>query len=84
MTDRKTNKKETEPETRLKEVHKTWGSAEAEVVKTFLASHGIPCFFKSLVVQSVHPFTADGLGEIKIFVKDTDFETAKKLLASRQ
>jgi len=73
-----------EAELKLKEVHKAWGSAEAEVIKTFLESNDIPCFFKSLVVQSVHPFTSDGLGEIKIFVKESDFETAKKLLESNK
>ena len=57
-----------------------WGQAEAEVIKGFLESSGISCFFKSHSVQSIHPFTIDGLGEIKIFVKKPDMETAKKLL----
>jgi len=35
------------------------------------------------VVQSVHPFSMDGLGEIKIFVAEKDAEMAQKLLAAR-
>lgn len=66
----------------LKEVHKVWGPAEAEIIKGFLESHGIHCVFRGKVVQSVHPFSTDGLGEIKIFVREKDFSLAKKLIAS--
>ena len=71
-------------ESEFKEVYKAWGSAEAEVVKSFLESHGISCLLKGLVVQSVHPFTMDGLGEIKIFVSKKDHALAEELLKSRQ
>jgi len=85
MTQEKKEKNKTAPDPRasFKEVYKAWGSAEAEVIKSFLASHGIPCLLKGLVVQSVHPFSMDGLGEIKILVPENDLETAKKLIASR-
>lgn len=66
----------------LKELHSVWGPAEAEVLKSFLESHGIKCILKGLVVQSVHPFSADGLGEVKIFVDQRDYKKAKKLIDS--
>lgn len=66
----------------LKEVYKVWGPAEAEIIKGFLESNGIKCVFRGQVVQSVHPFSADGLGEIKIFVREKDFSVAKKLINS--
>lgn len=78
-----TDKRETPQKTdkyALKILKSVWGQAEAEVIKSFLESNGIPCFFKGQVVQSIHPFTMDGLGEIKIYVKEPDVETAKKLL----
>ena len=75
--------KKTDSEPRLKEVHRVWGPVEAEVIKSLLKSHGIPCICRGLVVQSVHAFSADGLGEIKIFVPEKDYETAKKLLKSQ-
>lgn len=67
----------------LKELHKVWGPVEAEIVKSYLESNGIPCIFRGKVVQSVHPFSADGLGEIKIFVAEKDYSRAKKLLKKK-
>jgi|APFre7841882590_1041340.scaffolds.fasta_scaffold84616_2 hypothetical protein len=68
---------------RLKELTSVWGPAEAEVIKSFLESQGIPCIYKGRVVQSIHPFSVDGLGEIRIFVPEKDYETAKKLIETK-
>jgi hypothetical protein len=76
-------KKSFETDEEIKEVYSVWGPAEAEVIKSFLESHGIQCILKGLVVQSVHPFSADGLGEIKIFVLEKDYELAKKLITEK-
>jgi hypothetical protein len=83
MENKKKNDSKLEPESRLKEVYSVWGPAEAEVIKSFLESNGIRCLLKGLVVQSVHPFSADGLGEIKIFVAEKDYEIAKKLISEK-
>lgn len=64
----------------LKEVHRVWGLAEADVIKSFLESNGIACIYHGLVVPSIYSFTTDGMGEIRIMVKEADFETAKALL----
>ena len=64
----------------LKEVHRVWGLAEADVIKSFLESNGIVCIYRGLVVPSIYSFTTDGMGEIHIMVKEADFETAKALL----
>ncbi len=66
----------------LKEVCRVWGSAEAEVIKSFLKSNGITCLLRGNVVQSVHPFSVDGLGEIRILVPAKDHSSAKELLKS--
>lgn len=84
MNRNKSKKSPRKPESDFKEVHKAWGSAEAEVIKSFLSSHGIPCLLRGLVVQSVHPFTMDGLGEIKILVPEKDFALAEKLIKSQK
>ena len=65
---------------KLKEVHKVMGSVEAEVVKSLLESYGIKAVLSSLIVQSVHPFTVNGLGEIKIMVTEEDYEAAKDII----
>jgi len=64
----------------LREVHRVWGLAEADVIKSFLESNGIACLYRGLVVPYVYTFTTDGMGEIRIMVKDEDFDTAKALL----
>ena len=72
-----------DPGSQIKEVYSVWGPAEAEVIKSFLESNGIQCLLRGLVVQSVHPFSADGLGEIKIFVAEKDYEVSKKLISEK-
>lgn len=76
-------KKKNEEDTELLELHKVWGPVEAEVIKGYLESNNIPCILRGRVVQSVHPFSADGLGEIKIFVAKKDYKAAQKLLKKK-
>jgi hypothetical protein len=67
-------------DSKLVEVHKVMGSVEAEVVKSLLESYGIMAVLQSLIVQSVHPFTVNGLGEIKIMVTEEDYEAARDII----
>ncbi len=83
MDDNKIKKKSPEEDKDLKELHKVWGPVEAEVLKSYLESNGISCLLRGQVVQSVHPFSADGLGEIKIFVSKKNYKTAKELLKNK-
>jgi len=83
MTDTKERKQKPEQDLEMKEIAKVQGAAEADVIRSFLESNGISVLFRGLVVQSVHAFTADGLGQIKIMVPSKDFETAQKLLDVR-
>jgi len=78
MKTKKEKESKSEPET---EICKVWGPAEAGVIRSFLESHGISCLFRGQVVQSIHPFSADGLGEIKILVTEKNYSLAKKLIA---
>lgn len=72
-----------EEDFRLKEVKTVQGPVEAEVLKSFLESNGITCVLKGLVVQSVHAFSADGLGKIRVLVQEKDFPLAQKLLEEK-
>jgi len=80
----KRKKKSSGDDLSLREVHKVWGPAEAEVIKTFLESNGIQCIFRGKVAQSLYPISSDGMGEIKILVSEKDYDLAKKLLRSRK
>lgn len=68
----------------LKEVARVWEQTEAEIIKGFLESEGIPCYFRSQILHSIYPIFVDGLGEIKIFVPAKDFDTARELLQNRE
>jgi len=62
-------------------VHTVQGSIEAEVVQSCLRSCGIESTTQGLAVQSVHPFTVDGMGKIKILVMEKDAEVARQTIA---
>jgi len=79
-TDDKNHKPAPDSGIELKEVRKVWGPSEADIIKAFLESHGISSLQRGRVVQSVHPFTADGLGEIRVFVGEKDYDRAMELL----
>jgi hypothetical protein len=67
----------------LRELCRVWGPFEADVIKSFLESHGISCLIRGRMVPFVYPFTVDGLAEFRIMVPERDLETARELLASR-
>jgi hypothetical protein len=77
-------KKNNDRDADFREVAKVWGSAEAEVIRSLLESEGIQCILKGRVVQSVLRYTADGLGEIRVFVAAEDFELAESLLKEKR
>jgi hypothetical protein len=83
MDNHQEKKKKPEGDTNLKEVHKVWGPVEAEIIKSYLESNGIICILRGRVVQSVHPFSADGLGEIKILVAERDYHAAQELIKKK-
>jgi len=64
----------------LMEVYKAAGEAEAQIIKGLLESYGIPCLLKSLAAPSVHVFTVDGMGEVKVMVWESTAEKARGLI----
>lgn len=69
---------------KLVQVYKARGEAEALVIKGLLESSGIPCLLKSLAAPSIHVFTVDGLGEVKILVGESLAEEAKQLIEEQK
>ncbi len=65
---------------RLVEVYQAAGEAEAQIIKGLLESNGIPCLLKSLAAPSVHAFTVDGMGEVKVMVWESAAGEAQKLI----
>ena len=71
------NKKE-----KLVEVYKAANEMEAQVIKSLLESYDIPCLLKSHAAPSVHMFTIDGMGEVKVMVWDSMVDKARNLIKS--
>ena len=65
---------------KLVEVYKAANEMEAQVIKGLLDSYGIPCLFKSNAAPSVHMFTVDGMGEVRVMVWASMSERAKELI----
>jgi hypothetical protein len=65
---------------KLVEVYTARTEMEAEVIKGLLESFGIPSCFKSNAAPSVHWFTMDGMGEVRVMVLDSMAEEARKLI----
>jgi hypothetical protein len=62
------------------EVYRASGEAEAQIIKGLLESYGIPSLLKSTAAPSVHVFTVDGLGEVRILVWKSAEEEARELI----
>ena len=65
---------------KLVEVYKAANGMEAQVIKSLLESYGILSVLKSHAAPSVHIFTVDGLGEVRVFVLDSMAEKARELI----
>ena len=61
-------------------VYRAWGETECNIVAGLLKSSGIPCFSEGTAAPSVHPFTIDGLGEIRIKVSRENAFAAQHLI----
>ncbi len=63
-------------------VEEAQGITEAEIIKSFLESNGIPVELRYESIGKVLGITTDGLGVVKIFVPEEKEEEAKRLIES--
>ena len=68
---------------KLLEVYRATGELEALVIKGLLESKGIRCILRSDAAFSVHPFTVDGMGEIKVEVLESLADKAREIISSK-
>ena len=64
----------------MTEVYRATSEMEAQVIKGLLDTYGIPCLLKSHAARSVHMFTVDGMGEVRVMVWESMAEQARKLI----
>lgn len=62
------------------QVYHARNEMEAQVIKGLLESYDIPCFLKSNAAPSVHTFTMDGMGEVRVMVLESLVPRAKELI----
>lgn len=67
-------------EIKLVAVYLATGEAEAQVIKGLLESNGVHCILKSNAAPSVHVFSVDGMGEVRIMVEKSKEKKAKELI----
>jgi hypothetical protein len=58
------------------------GQIEAEQVRAFLESSGIPSVLRGESLTKTHGVTVSELGRVEVFVSETDADRANELLAS--
>ena len=58
------------------------GELQAQQVRAFLETAGIPTFERGESVRLTHGLTLDGLGAVEIFVEEGNAAQAEELLAS--
>ena len=68
---------------KMVEVYHAQNGMEAQVIKSLLESFNIPCFLKSNAAPSVHTFTMDGMGEVRIMVLESLAKRARELIVSK-
>ena len=67
---------------KMVEIYQARNEMEAQVIKSLLESYDIPCFMKSNAAPSVHMFTMDGMGEVRVMVLESMAEKARELIVS--
>ncbi len=65
---------------KMVEVYRAAGEVEAQIIKGLLESNGIYCLLKSNAAPSVHVFAIDGMGEVRVMVKESLAERARRLI----
>jgi hypothetical protein len=63
-------------ESKIVEVYRAAGEAQAEIIKGLLETNGIPCFLKS----TSGVFAILGVGEVRVMVDESMAEEAKRLM----
>ncbi|MCX5754368.1 MAG: DUF2007 domain-containing protein [Candidatus Krumholzibacteria bacterium] len=73
-----------ERDEKLVELAKVQGDFEAQVLKGMLESEGIEVAIRTGVTPNILPFTVNGLGQVRLFVKESDLDAAKAVMRENE
>lgn len=71
-------------ESDLVEVCQVYGELHAQLVRSLLEDHGIPCIFRGESLRLTHGLAIGDLGLVHILVRTEDAPTARTILAEAQ
>ena len=60
------------------------GQLEEGQLRAFLRAHDIPTQVQGETLRSTHGLSVDGLGSVEIYVRETDAEAARALIAKAE
>jgi hypothetical protein len=61
-------------------IARAWADSEASVIKSLLESYSIPCHYSSELPSRFYAVSAEGLGQIRIYVPASLAQEAKRIL----
>ena len=70
--------------TELVVIFRTHSDVEASIVRGLLEANGVMSIVSSAVPHSVFPLTVDGLGEVRISVREDDAEEATRIIETHR
>jgi hypothetical protein len=68
----------------LVEVYRASGELEAQVIRSLLEYHGIPCLLKGEAARNIYGLTVDGIAEVRIMVWERMADEARSLIKGRE
>jgi hypothetical protein len=69
---------------KLVEVYRANGEMEAQVIRSLLEYHGIPCLLKGEAARNIYGLTVDGIAEVRIMVRERMADKARSLIKERK
>lgn len=65
------------------EVYRANGEMEAQVIRSLLEYHGIPCLLKGEAARHIYGLTVDGIAEVRVMVWERMADRARSLIKGR-
>jgi hypothetical protein len=69
---------------KLVEVYRANGEMEAQVIRSLLEYHGIPCLLRGEAARNIYGLTVDGIAEVRIMVWEKVADKARSLIRGRE
>jgi hypothetical protein len=69
---------------KLVEVYRANGEMEAQVIRSLLEYHGIPCLLRGEAARNIYGITVDGIGEVRIMVWERMADKARSLIKEKE